>query len=170
LFKDPVPLTDATSVAELFAFLASSAVWRFNVGRSGSSAGAVSVVEAVSVGALSEVRRFIEGRSGSSAGVDVLLVVVDEESEGAESGVWRFMVGRSGSSAGVEPASVGVFDAVVDVPEDEESGLRRFIVGRSESALVEVLVVLDVVVVSDLLLGWSLPLEDAVSPAGFEPK
>src|SRR6267154_904718 len=117
------------SLAGIFAFLASSALWRFRVGRSGSSAeGGVLAVSAVVV-----------------------------------SGVRRFMVGRSGSSAGVEPVSAGVLDAVVDVPEPDVSEVRRFMVGRSGSPLVDVVDV----VVSGLL--WSLPLEDAVSLAGFEP-
>jgi hypothetical protein len=119
------------------------------------------------------------GRSGSSAGVlpvDVVDAVVVSLPEEEASGVRRFMVGRSGSSAGFELVSVGVLEAVVDVPELDVpeldgseldgSEVRRFIVGRSGSALVDVVVVLDVVV-SGLL--WSLPLEEAVSP-GFEPK
>ncbi len=118
-------MTVAISLEPLFAFLASSAVWRFRVGRSGSSVdgGLLAVVEPVSAvvpaagGVLSGVRRFMVGRSGSSAGVELLLVV------GAGSAV--------------------VLDAV--------SELRRFMVGRSGS-VDDVLVVLDEVVASGLFV------------------
>jgi len=133
------------SVAAVFAFLASSGVWRFRVGRSGSSAeeGLLEVVEEVSV-VVSGLRRCMVGRLGSSAGVLVEVVVdaVVSLPDVVLSGVWRFMVGRSGSSAGAEPVSVGVLDAVVDVPDPDGSGLRRFMVGRLGSSLVEGVVVL----------------------------
>jgi len=178
--RDPAAVTVAVSLAELLVFLASSAVWRFRVGRSGSSAagGVLLVVEPESA-VVSGVRRCMVGRLGSSAGVlpvDVVdgavdPVVVSLLPEEVASGVRRFMVGRSGSSAGFELVSAGVLDVVDDVPELDGSELdgsevRRFMVGRSGSALVDVVVVLDVVA-SGLL--WSLPLVEAVSP-GFEPK
>jgi hypothetical protein len=147
-------VTVAVSLAEFFVFLASSVVWRFRVGRSGSSA---------------------EVLPGD--GVDAVLVVSLPEE--VVSGVRRFIVGRSGSSACVEVVSVGVLEAVVDVPELDESEVRRFMVGRSGSVLVDVVVVLEAVVSGLVVvcgvvwagagLVWSLPLEEAGSP-GFEPK
>jgi hypothetical protein len=130
-----------------FAFWASWGVWRFSVGRSGSSDGALplAVVDPESVVVVSlEGRRVMVGRSGSSAGVvpavvddPVLLVVlvvlvgVVEESELS----WCFMVGRSGSSAGALPAVVVPLLVVLSVSE-----ARRFMVGRSGSSVVAVLV------------------------------
>ena len=146
-----------------FAFFASSGVWRFSVGRSGSSASAgaepLAVVDPVVV-VLSGVERFMVGRSGSSAGVLPVCVV-----EGVVVSLRRFIVGRSGSSAGVDVLLVvepvvepvepglagGVLDAVVVVPESAVSELRRFMVGRFGSSLVDGLVVPAVVVVSGLV-------------------
>jgi hypothetical protein len=85
-------VTVAISLEPLFAFLASSAVWRFRVGRSGSS---MAGVEPVSAGVLP---------------VDVVDAVVSLPEE-VLSGVRRFMVGRSGSPL-VEDG-LAVVDAVV---------------------------------------------------------
>jgi len=129
-----------------FAFWASWGVWRFRVGRSGSSEGALPLAvvdvdpESVVVVSLG-VRRVMVGRSGSSAGVlpvvvddPVVLVVLVGAVEGSELS-WCFMVGRSGSSAGVLPGAVVVpLLAVLSVSED-----RRFMVGRSGSSVVAVL-------------------------------
>ena len=114
------------------------------------------VVDAVvAVSLLSGVWRFMVGRSGSSAGAfpgwvfdAVVVVSLPEEL----SGLRRFMVGRSGSSAGVAVVLVVPESGVVpeDVPELAASGLRRFMVGRSASSLVAGLAVPDAVVVSGL--------------------
>ncbi len=162
-------MTVAISFAEFFAFFASSAVWRFRVGRSGSSVeGVLAVVEPVSAGVL-------------PVGVVDAGVVVVSLPEGALSGVRRFMVGRSGSSAGVE-VLLGFEPVAVPVPGsavvlDAVSEPRRFMVGRSGSSLVDGLVVLDAVVVSGLFVVWlgagllgSLPVAGVVSVPGFEPK
>jgi hypothetical protein len=138
----------ALSLPPFLAFFVSSAVCRFSVGRSGSSAGvAPPLVEAVEVDALPDVlsddRRFIVGRSGSSAGValppvegavvvdpSLLLVVLSER---------RFIVGRSGSSAGAVPPVVllpveGAVEVVEPSPLVDVLSERRFIVGRSGSS------------------------------------
>ena len=72
-----MPITELVSCARL----ASSGVWRFRVGRSGSLDGVEVldvVVGLVSGVEVSEVRRVMVGRSGSSAGVVEALDVVVE--------------------------------------------------------------------------------------------
>src|SRR5882757_36728 len=134
------PIADAMSLDGDFAFLASSGVWRFRVGRSGSSVDAVLVVvEAVSA-VVSGLRRCMVGRLGSSAGglsVEAVEVVVSPPEE-VVSGVWRFMVGRSGSSVGVEAVS-----EVAGGLESEGSEPRRFMTGRLGSSLGDGVVVLE---------------------------
>ena len=120
-------LAPPVSMGEAAAFLASSGVWRFRVGRSGSlseGSGLLAAVDEESVVVVFEVRRCMVGRSGSSAGVDpvvpldvddVVDAVVDVSGLEEVLGVRRCMVGRSGSSAGVVPVVPLDVDDVVEL-------------------------------------------------------